>query len=333
MNTISITIQNLYAPCGCACRYCLLQSCKKAEGVDYYRGKKIAEKFVEWSKAGNFSSTPMYTIAYCAEYPELFDNIAFNRSTGAATGFLQGNGIAIRDKGQTDHFVARLKSAGINMIDITFFGNQEYHDIFAARKGDYQFMLQLADSAARAGIMCAPSLVITEESKDMLEELILILRKITDISHIHAFLPDYRGRGNLTEDVRLTRESYMALPDTVKDRIQGSRYKTEQEWLSEGELPDYTNRALIISLRKDNIALLESMSCDEMVAYVEGLDDAYYQTIPSIHELAHLYGDPANTRLYRPRDLFWKWQKRYIKQNHIDIYDVTDERFCCTVRS
>lgn len=46
-DTVSIGIQNLCAPCGCACKYCLLQSCKKAEGIDYFRGKKVAERFVE----------------------------------------------------------------------------------------------------------------------------------------------------------------------------------------------------------------------------------------------------------------------------------------------
>lgn len=45
METVSIGIQNLCAPCGCACKYCLLQSCNKAEGVDYFRGKRLAEKF------------------------------------------------------------------------------------------------------------------------------------------------------------------------------------------------------------------------------------------------------------------------------------------------
>lgn len=334
MQTVSIGIQNLCAPCGCACRYCLLQSCKKAEGVDYFRGKKIAEKFIEWGKANNMSHLPHYYIAYCAEYPELFDNIAFNRAVGGMSGsFMQCNGINIRNKQETDDFVAKLKSSGISMIDTTFFGNEEYHDNFAARKGDYNFMMMLAASAVRAGIICAPSLVISEESKNMLDDLISILSEITDIKNIHTFLPDYRGRGYLMEDSRLTKESYMALPYKVKNTINISRYKTEQEWLSGGELPQFTRRAITITLRKDNIELLESMSCEEIIAYVEKLDDDYYKVIPTVNELAQMYGDKTNTRLYRPRDLFWKWQKRYIAENHIEIYDVTDERLCNTVRS
>lgn len=74
-------------------------------------------------------------------------------------------------------------------------------------------------------------------------------------------------------------------------------------------------------------------TCDEIVSYVEKLDDDYYSKIPRINDLAVLYGEKTNTRLYRLRDLFWKWQRRYIKENNINVYDVTDERFCSTVRS
>ncbi len=45
-------------------------------------------------------------------------------------------------------------------------------------------------------------------------------------------------------------------------------------------LPEYTQRALTITLRKDNIEQLEKMSCEEIVSHVEELDDAYYRAIP-----------------------------------------------------
>jgi len=335
MQTISIGIQNLLVPCYCACKYCLLQSCKNApDGIEYERGKKLAERFVRWGKDKGLSELPYYFIGYCAEYPELFDNIAFNRSVGfAGTNFMQCNGIRIRNEAETDEFTEKLKAAGIIMIDTTFFGNEEYHDRFAARPGDYEFMLRLAKSAVRHGIICAPSLVVTEENNVMLDILIDTLAQITDMRNIHAFLPDYRGRGHLTEDVRLTKESYEKLSGKVKSTINISRYKTESEWLSMDILPEYTKRAVVITLRKDNIEQFEQMSCDEVIRYIEDLDDAYYRAIPPINQLSNLYGDSNNTKLYRLRDLFWMWQKRYIRENHLSLYDVTDERLCNTVRS
>jgi len=335
MQTISIGIQNLLAPCRCACKYCLLQSCKKAvDGIDYNRGKKFAERFVRWAKEKGLPELPYYFIGYCAEYPQLFDNIAFNGSVGfTGANYMQCNGIRIRNEAETDEFTGRLKTAGIAMIDTTFFGNEEYHDRFAARAGDYEFMLRLAKSAVRRGITSSPSVVVTEENAAMLDGLIDTLAQITDLHNIHAFLPDYRGRGNLMEDTRLTKESYETLSEKVKSRINFSRYKTESEWLSMRTLPEYTKRAIVVTLRKDNIEQFEQMSCGEIVKYVEDLDDAYYRAIAPVNQLSKLYGDPNNTKLYRLRDLFWMWQKRYIKENHLSLYDVTDERFCNTVRS
>jgi hypothetical protein len=123
------------------------------------------------------------------------------------------------------------------------------------------------------------------------------------------------------------------LSDKVKSTINIGRYKTENEWLLMGKLPECTKRALIVTLRKDNIDMLESMTCDEIVAYVEELDNDYYHTIPTINDLADMYGDINNMKLYRQRDLFWMWQKRYMEEYHIDIYNVTDERLCSTIRS
>lgn len=86
-------------------------------------------------------------------------------------------------------------------------------------------------------------------------------------------------------------------------------------------------------MRKDNIEMFENMTCDEIISYVEELDDNYYRTIPTINQLAEMYGDKNSTKLYRLRDLFWMWQKPYREENHIDTYNVTDERFCNTIRS
>ncbi|MBQ6066047.1 MAG: hypothetical protein IJK89_04420 [Clostridia bacterium] len=334
MQTISIGIMNLCAPCGCACRYCLLRSCKQAEGVDYERGKRLAERFFAWGRDKGLPEPPFYNVGFCAEYPQLLENIAFNRANGwIGARFLQCNGIAIRPEEETDRWLSRIKAAGIERIDTTFFGDRACHDAFAARDGDYDFMLLLASRAAAHGIVCAPTVPVTRENLAMLPELIDTLEAIPGIGPIGCFLPDHRGRGHLLEPYRVTPEDVAGLPEHVRALLDLRRYKTEAEWLADGPLPEYTKRALLITLRADNIDLFERMTCDEIVAYVEGLDDDYYRAIPPVNELAQMYGEPANRRLYRVRDLFWKWQRRYIKEHGLRLYDVTDERNCAAVRS
>ena len=335
MKTVSVGIQNLCAPCNCSCRYCLLQSSGNVpEGVTYYRGLVLAKRFAEWGESKNPANIPYYYIGYCAEYPELFENIAYNKSIGfAGASFLQCNGLRLRDKPETDRFVAKLQEHGITTIDTTFYGSEQYHDTFAARKGDYAFMLQFAQSAVEQGMTCFPSVPVLEENKNMLDGLISILSEIVDVQNIRAYLPDYRGRGCLMENSRLTQESFSGLSETVKHTININQYKTEKDWLSIDTLPEYTRRDIIITLRNDNIDMFEKMSCDEIVAHVEKYDDEYYNIIPSIQELAKMYGDKTNTKLYRLRDLFWMWQKYYIAEHHLNIYNVTDERLCSTIRS
>ena len=334
METVSIDVQNHCAACGCACTSCLLCSLKRQTGVDYFRGRRLAERFADWKQRAGSPLPLSYTVGYCAEYPELADNLAFNRALGMpGANFLQVNGVRIRSEAETRQWLGHLRRLGIDKIDTSFFGDRAYHDRFAGRSGDYGFMLAAAKYAADAGLVCAPSIPVTAENADMVAPLLRTLAAFVEPANIHAFLPDYRGRGHLLEAARLTQEDCGRLPAEVRAVLSLRRHKTEAEWLAEDSLPEYTKRALRICLTEENIGLLEGMTCEEIIAYAEGLDDAYYAAIPSIHELAQLYGDPANTRLYRPRDLFWKWQRRYIAEYGLHIHDVTDERLCGTLRS
>ncbi len=335
MKTVSVGVQNLCAPCHCACRYCLLRSDKTApDGVDYFRGKKIAEKLVEWAKAEGIAPLPYYYVPYCADYPELADTIAFNRSVGfAGADFLQCNGIALRDAAGLDEFLRTIRDAGVKAIDTTFFGTEDFHDRFAARPGDYRFLLGLAQAAARHGLTCSPTVVLLRDNLPMLPELFAVLEALPGGGRIYSFLPDYRGRGHLVENARLTRTEAENLPENVRRTFNITRYKTEREWLCGEPLPEYTKRAVIITLRRDNIERFEAMTGADIVRYAEDLDDRYYAAIPDVNTLAAMYGDRENECLYRVRDLFWKWQRRYLREHNRTLYDVTDERFCCTVRS
>ena len=127
------------------------------------------------------------------------------------------------------YYVSQLLDMGIETIDITFFGNEAYHDRFAARKGDYQFNLQLAKCASDNGLRCDPTIVITEDNKDMLDTLFQQLIGFTDEKNIHSFIPDYRGRGYCVEGVRIIESSYNNLSERIQKTLNKARYKSERE--------------------------------------------------------------------------------------------------------
>lgn len=335
MQNKGLMIINHNTPCACACRYCFYRSCKKADGIEYFRGEKIALKFNEWRKSKSLNDFFLsYTISHCADYTQLVDNIKINQSfdfIGAK--FLQINGIGIKNDVELRNYLESVKNAGVINVDTTFFGLSDYHDRFASRNGDFNYLLKIVQTVKELRMTIQPTIAIFDDNKDQIAELLSILDKyMTDDSKVSVFLQDYRGNGENLENIRLTKSSYEALPDNVRKLINISRYRTEQEWLQLDEWHEQVNRNLVLSLRLDTIEMIESMSCDEIIDYLIDLDEKYYSSLPSIEDLSKMYGDAKNQRLYRQRDLYWKWQKQFIKENGLQLHDVTDERLCGSFR-
>ena len=112
----------------------------------------------------------------------------------------------------------------------------------------------------------------------------------------------------------------------MTDLFNASVYRTEGDWTRASDLKPEENRSLLLSLTKDNIGELESMGFEGVIAQLEAMDDAYYQALPSFPEMLALYGSPEGKAYYSRRDLFQHYQKRYIQEYGLRLYDVTDER-------
>ena len=127
------------------------------------------------------------------------------------------------------------------------------------------------------------------------------------------------------DSVRASLDDLAALSECNKKLLNRTIYKTEAEWVTEAFAPE-THRSLLISLTPENIGALEQTPIDRVIADAEALDDAYYSAIPPLEVLAGQYGDRNSAKLYSRRDLFWHYQKRYIHDHGLRLYDVTDER-------
>ena len=321
----SLMIINHCVPCACACRHCFFHSRKTAGGVPYDMGEAIALRFAQ-------HGIPVsYAISHCADYPQLTRNIELNKRLGfAGHAFLQINGIGLRDESKLRTYLSGVQRAGVTTIDATFYGLAAHHDNFAGRSGDFQFLLEIVRAGLALGLTLQPTFVALEDNKAQLGELVALLTSL-GCTNIHGFLHDYRGRGEALEDVRLTWDAYHALPKHVRDCISIRNHKTEAAWLASDFTPP-TQRHLVLALRPDNIEMINAMHCDEIVDYLVGLDEAYHAAMPDMHTLAKLYGDADNQKLYRQRDLQWKWQKTYHKEHGLAMHDVTDERNCGAMR-
>lgn len=89
---------------------------------------------------------------------------------------------------------------------------------------------------------------------------------------------------------------------------------------------------LTLTLTPDNMDFFERLPFDQTIRYLGQLDDSYYSVIPSLQELAAVYGDPGNEQYFSARDLYMKYQTRFIAEHHLKLYDINDERQCFSRR-
>ena len=325
MQTTSLGIANYCVKCNANCRYCLLASRHQTSGVDYTRAKVFFERIFEEAKTKLPDIRCYFYIGYCMDTPELQDFIGFSRKTGSPGGnFLQMNGFAERSKEETEKLIRGIKDAGVQMIDLTFYGTESYHDRFAGRKGDFRILLSMLRAAVQAELEVNVSLPLIRENKDQTDELIQFL-KAQGASRFYAFLPHSKGRGRSIVDQRLVKQEFDSLSDEVKASFTKTETRTEAEWLEMRAFPEFKSRDLILVLNPQEMSRFEKMSCEEILGYLENLDDHFLQAMPSAGALAERYGDPGNQQLFRFRDLLLKWQQQYIDESKGAIYDMHDE--------
>lgn len=329
MKTVAVNIQNLCAPCHCACRHCLLASCRKATGVDYQRGEAFARKFYGWLKENRPDLHGMYYVGYCMDFPEVIQFASFFREQTGLNHFMF-DGMAIRSEEDTEVLLHTLQEAGIQRIHYTFYGLEPYHNRFAGRKGDFSYMMQTVRLAQSIGLSVSAGIMVTMENLEQMEALVdlLLSAGITDITPI---LPHAKGRGYRLSHLRLTEDGYQQLPVFLRENISRKRYCTEGEWLAIKDFPQHKERHLTLSLTPENMDRLEHMDPANIITELEAMDDSFYSQLPDICALARQYGRTENTQLFRFRDLYLQWQKRYLAEYPI-FPDMTDERYSFSAR-
>ena len=332
MKTISINVMNLAVPCANRCRYCLLSYNGETTGIGMDRSMNYARRFYDWIKENRPDLSFLFGFGYSMDHPQLLDLIKFCQSIGSVTGeFLQLDGMAFRKESELENLLTQLKDNGIKLIDLTFYGTEEYHDLFAARHGDFKLMTDTLRIANRVGLDVAIGIPVNHENFTQLDKLLAELAQFR-FTRISCFIPHTEGRGKLLDKIRLTLDDFEQLSDEVKSKFNRSLYRPEAEWVRERHIPDPQHRVLTLNLTADNVEQFESMEFHDTISYLEQLDDRYYQVIPGFHELLKRYGDPNGKGLYSARDLYLCYQRRYIQEHNIQIYDVNDERQCFSRR-
>lgn len=325
MKTVSVNVMNLCVPCSNRCRYCLLSYDGRENGVDFDRSMAYAKGFHDWLRTNRPELNFLFGWGYSMEHPRLAEAIRFCRSLGCVTGeFLQFDGMAMRTPQQLRELLDMLRREGIRLIDLTFYGTEDYHDRFAARRGDYRLMMNTLAAANEVGMDVSVSIPLTRENMDQLE---LLLRELGQYKTVRTvcFVPHAEGRGRLLDPVRLTLTDWERLEPDSRRLLSRTRFRTEGEWVREPEIPAQERRVLTFVLTKEDLPRLEKLSYAGAMEWLEGLDDEYHRAVPDFRTLRELYGDPNGQALYGFRDLHQHYQRRYIAEHGLELYDLHEE--------
>ncbi len=325
METASFGIANYCVACNSHCRYCLLSSCGRVTGVDYDDGIIFADRVLDEISEHRPDVSGLFYIGYCMDTPKLPDYLRFCRkhdSPGAR--FLQMNGFAFRSSVELDTLMAEIKREGVELIDLTFYGTERYHDSFAGRKGDFEFNLRMLAAAEKSKLKVNVSIPLLRDNLDQMIEL-RQTAEIAGANRYSYFLPHSKGRGKQLENLRITKEEFESLPEEVRCSFQKVKHMTEAEWLSSSEFIMPEKRNLTLVLTPENYMHYAKMSAVTILKELEAMDDEFISKMPSVSELAERYGRTDNQQLYRFRDLLLRWRQEYIAETGYAIYDMHDE--------
>lgn len=299
-------------------------------GVDYEKSVNYANAFYQWLKINHPEINFAYFFGYSMEHPQLFEAIEFMQKTNSPGGeFLQLDGLKKRTTNELESFLVKLKNSGIKLINLTFYGTEEFHDTFAGRKGDFTLMVNTLNIAHDIGLNVEVGIPALKNNVNQLEELVKLLS--VNETPVRIFTPHSGGKGKNLINQKITIDDYNLLSEQVKMRFNRNNNRTQFEWfLNPPE--EVTARTLVISLLASNFDDLQKQSFEQTIKHLESLDENYYSAVPSFQALLAKYCDKNDNRLYTKKDLYNIYRNKFIQENNLKIVDITDERFSGSIR-
>lgn len=326
MKTVSINVSSLSVPCANRCRYCLLSWDGHCAGAAYEDCRDYALAFHAWLRENRPELQFQFYFAYSMDHPRLLETVDFMNENGYGQGeFLQFDGMKFRTPEESRRLLQDLKDHGVRLVDFTLYGTRDYHDRFAARQGDFDYMMAMLSQAREVGLASEVGIPLTHENAGQAEPLIRQVQALGP-EKIFCFVPHGEGRGAALDKVRFSQADFDSLPQLVKAHFNRDRYRPEGEWVTGKFWEPFQNRVLTVVPTEENLDKLRDMGFARVIASLEALDDRYHNAIAPVEELAERYGDPQGKRFYTQRDLQMHWQRRYISEHGLDLYDIHEER-------
>lgn len=315
LKDFQITINGFVSRCHCKCKHCLLCSGdERIQQVTFEKLRQLALKFDGFKE--KYKIDAAICVYNCAEYPELYDAMEVNKRISFYSGYQSLNGTKIRKGAELKEWVSYLKACGVKNANLSWFGEEEFHDEFANRKGYFQYLMNLANELKSAGIAWNNTVFLLKSSIGQLEQLTNRLKIFGE--NIHYSLLDYRGNGKSMLHEFLKEEDKAMLPKFIFNTNLFKRNRPEYEWIKmiqKNEYPKLSKRMLFLVATPANIDSYMKMTVEEIMNMFYDIDYRLQSSIPSIKFLSDTCGNKENSTLIDFRSILWKWTDLYFDEN------------------
>jgi len=258
-------------PCACRCRHCLLGTVHPSRRITLARLKRVAERFLAWRETSQRTALQIgLTICFYGALPraELLDYLAFlQRHAMPGNDYLPMNGLRILPRDALLTLFTALRDGGVRTVNLTFYGDEAYHDHFAGRRGDFRYLLTIAEVLAAVGLQRSETLFLAKPSLAELPGLLTRLDAIPGLS-ARALGPwDYQGRAIQLEHERPEDTDLAALPEAIRGLLNTTRFRTEADWvnaMTTGASMEKRWRIYYLAIDDASIDTLETQDCEAL---------------------------------------------------------------------
>lgn len=309
--------------CACRCLHCKGTDLPEPEPVSYDAVLASMRGILDWYAA--LDPKPFKLLLGAQEVPDFegSERLMAYHTKNYGKFFLVCNGMEFMAPPELDAFVGGMRSAGARICMTSFYGTRDFHDRFARRAGDFDYLLRINAAAEKYGLEKNHVLFLSPATLPYLDALTELLLARPGRKQLQ-YRPVFNRRGRLVDDsFRLTR----AQLEAVREKFEPASFwelKTLPEWrdylLSDRYLDtthDYSCLSPQVTL--DAAALAEIAAAPDPEHYVDRLIRRHIRLrrdTPDMRRLCELYcrgGD--GELLYTFADLECEWKLRYSREH------------------
>ena len=319
-----ISISAGIAKCANRCLFCQLNDLRPVT-FDIKRFMGVVDKFWDYKVRTGLGIDAWVGFSYDLSISDFAIQKDLYSRNGWGVSLVQMGGMPVMDDATLLRWFQERKNIGIKDVYASYYGLAPYHDYLNDMPGNFDYMLKSQILASKVGLHNGQRIMLTKSALPDLARLLEILDEPGAVSERVAYPLFYSGYARNFEHERPTKADLDAQPETVQAAYRGDRpnWKSESEWIEwiRADKEQFSMKWLLLQINDENIAALEKMSCDEIIADLTERTNRAYAAVPSSAELAEKYSDPLNDKVYMFLwDMECLWVDRFLARNpHIQF--------------